>query len=91
MNMMRHRTDRHRRRGFTLLELLLVLVILGVLAALVVPRFANRGQQARETAARSDIDAITTALETYEIDNGTFPDRTAPARSAPGPFPPPAS
>src|SRR5687768_8051505 len=44
----------HPLRAFTLIELLLVLVILGVLAALVVPRFTNRSQQARETAAKAD-------------------------------------
>ena len=64
-----HRT----RRAFTLIELLLVLVILGVLAALVVPKFTNRSQQARETAAKADISNIETALNAFEIDTGRFP------------------
>lgn len=80
---MKTRTHTTRRRGFTLLELLLVLVILGVLAALVVPKFANRGQQARETAAKSDINAITIALETYEVDNGGFPEDLNALMAAP--------
>ena len=68
------RTDRARARaGFTLIELLLVLVILAVLAALVVPKFTNRSQQARETAARTDISNIETSLNAFEIDTGRFP------------------
>lgn len=62
-----------RRSAFTLIELLLVLVILGVLAALVVPKFTNRSQQARETAAKADISNIETALNAFEIDTGRFP------------------
>src|SRR5690606_16479945 len=61
------------RRGFTLLELLLVLVILAVLAALVVPKFTGRSQQARETAAKTDISNISLALDSFEIDNGRLP------------------
>ena len=60
-------------RGFSLMELLLVLVILGVLAALVVPKFTNRSQQARETAAKADISSIGLALDAFEIDNGRYP------------------
>lgn len=68
------RTRRARRRGaFSLMELLLVLVILAVLAALVVPRFANRSQQARETAAKADISSLETAVGAFEIDNGRYP------------------
>ncbi len=61
------------RRGFTLMELLLVLVILGVLAALVVPKFTNRTQQARETAAKTDVSTIQGALDAFEIDTGRYP------------------
>lgn len=64
--------DRNRR-GFTLIELLLVLVILAVLAALVVPKFTGRSQQARETAAKTDISRIATAVNAFEIDTGRLP------------------
>ena len=63
----------HRNKGFTMVELLLVLVILAVLAAIVVPRLAGRGEQARETAAVTQISVFKTALNTFEIDNGYFP------------------
>lgn len=62
-----------RRSGFTLIELLLVLVILAVLAALVIPKFTGRSQQARETAATTDISRISTAIAAFEIDTGRYP------------------
>ena len=70
---MRNRNDKRLRRGFTLLELLLVLVILGVLAALVVPKFAGRSQQARETAAKTDVSTLEGSIGAFEIDNGRYP------------------
>jgi general secretion pathway protein G len=70
---MQKRVTKSVRKGFTLIELLLVLVILGVLAALVVPKFTNRSQQARETAAKTDISNIQMAIDAFEIDNGRYP------------------
>src|SRR5688572_30332109 len=58
-------SDFSRQRAFTLIELLLVLVILGILAAIVVPKFANRGEQARQTAAKTQIAAFGTALSAF--------------------------
>ena len=62
-----------RRAGFTLIELLLVLVILAVLAAIVVPKFTGRSEQARSAAAKTDISNIETALNAFEVDTGRFP------------------
>lgn len=61
------------QRAFTLVELLLVLVILGVLAAIVVPKFSGRTEQARQTAAVSQIATFGTALDAFEVDNGFYP------------------
>ena len=62
-----------RRGGFTLIELLLVLVILGVLAAIVVPKFSGRTEQAKLTAAKTQISTFGTALDAYEVDVGSYP------------------
>jgi general secretion pathway protein G len=67
------RAGRSRHQGFTLIELLLVLVILGILAAIVVPKFAGRTEQARQTAAQSQIATFGTALDAFEVDNGFYP------------------
>jgi len=60
-------------RAFTLIELLLVLVILGVLAAVVVPKFTNRAQDAKITRARTDATTISGQIDQFEIDNSRFP------------------
>lgn len=60
-------------RGFTLVELLLVLVILGTLAAIVVPKFAGRTEQARITAAQTQIANFGVVLDAFEVDNGYYP------------------
>ncbi len=61
------------RRAFTLIELLLVLVILAALAAVVVPKFTRRSEQARITAARTDIANLEVALDSFEVDTGRYP------------------
>jgi len=64
----------HNNKGFTLVELMLVVIIIGILVAMVVPRFAGRTGQARNTAALTDIEAnIASALDLYELDNGSYP------------------
>jgi general secretion pathway protein G len=64
----------NNKRGFTLIELMLVVIIIGALVAMVMPRLTGRGEQARVSAARADIMSnIATALKLYELDNGEFP------------------
>ncbi len=67
------RTNRARHHGFTLVELLLVLVILGILAAIVIPKFSGRTEQAKEQAAVTQISTFKTALDAFEVDNGFYP------------------
>lgn len=61
------------RRGFTLIELIVVIVVLGLLAGLVVPRLFKHVGQARAATAKAQIAAFQTALGVYKLDTGTFP------------------
>lgn len=60
-------------RGFTLVEIMVVVVILGILAALIVPRVIGRTDEARTVAAKQDVAAIMQALKLYRLDNGRYP------------------
>jgi general secretion pathway protein G len=66
-------TKRRTIGGFTLIELMVVLVIMGVLAALIVPNIIGRTDEARQTAAKTDISTIMQALKMYKLDNGIYP------------------
>ena len=63
----------HNNKGFSLIEIMVVVVILGILASLVVPKIMNRPDEARMVKAKQDILAIQNALDLYKLDNGTYP------------------
>lgn len=65
--------DTARQRGFTLIEIMVVVVIMGILAALVVPKLMGRTDDARVMAARSDIASILSSLKLYKLDNQRYP------------------
>lgn len=67
------RAARKVQKGFTLIELMVVLVIIGLLAALIVPNVLDRVDTARETAARTDVANLMQALKLYKLDNQRFP------------------
>lgn len=70
----KHRTRKPQlQRGFSLIEIMVVVVIMGVLAALVVPNVMDRPDQARVVAAKQDIGALMQALKLYRLDNGRYP------------------
>lgn len=64
----------NQKRGFTLIEIMLVVIIIGILVAMLVPNIAGRSEQARKTAARTDIESnLSTALDLYKMDIGQYP------------------
>lgn len=78
-----------QNKGFTLVEIMLVVIIIAALSAMVVPRLVGRSEQAKLSVARADVEShIATALKLYELDNGSFPTtnqglvalRTQPAK-----------
>ena len=70
---MNKRVNFSEQSGFTLIEIMVVVVILGILAAIVVPRFLDKPDEARVTRAAADIEAIEQALAMFKLDNGFYP------------------
>lgn len=73
-----------RKAGFTLIEVLLVVVIIGILVGIAIPRLGGRVRQAQIAAAEADINNIGMALRLYELDNGTYPPSLQALISKPG-------
>ncbi len=77
------------KKGFTLIELMLVVIIIGVLSAMVVPKLVGRSEQARIATAIADIESnLAMALDLYELDNGTYPPSLNALKREPSPAPP---
>ena len=64
---------RRHQQGFTLIELMVVIVILGILAGLIVPRIMGRPEEAKQLKAKLQIESLETSLKLYKLDNGTYP------------------
>lgn len=89
----RRRLTTHASRGFTLIELMVVLVIIGVLASLVVPSVLDRVDEAKVTAARTDVNSLMEAMKRYRLDNQRYPTseqglQALVAKPTTGPIPP---
>jgi general secretion pathway protein G len=65
--------QKRQSRGFTLIEVMVVVVILGILAAFIVPKIIGRPDEAKVAKVKSDVSALQTALDLYRLDNGAYP------------------
>jgi general secretion pathway protein G len=70
---LKNRIHRTKRGGFTLIEMLLVVAIIGTLAALIVPKIAGKSQEAKIAAAKADISTLGTLLDAFQLDNDHYP------------------
>ncbi len=70
-----NRSRRNSKKAFTFLEIMFVVVIIGILLALVGPRLVGRTQKARIQASKAQLKSLETAIKTFEMDTGTFPER----------------
>ncbi|MDO9540913.1 MAG: type II secretion system major pseudopilin GspG [Kiritimatiellia bacterium] len=68
-----YQKEQSHQSGFTLIEVLLVVVIIGILAAVVLPRMTGRGKEAQIAATKASIENLSLALDMYEVDNGAYP------------------
>jgi len=80
----KHIEKRCGQAGFTLIEILLVVVIIGILAALAAPRLGGRVKEARINSAKADIQSVGTALRLFELDNGDYPSSIQGLVTKPG-------
>jgi len=71
--MKKYGDKRNREAGFTLIELMVVIIILGVLAGLIIPRVMGRPDEARQAKAKMQIESLESALKLYKLDNGPYP------------------
>lgn len=71
------------RKGFTLIELVVVILILAILAALIVPRIVGRTDDAKRAKAASDISTLRSQVQVYKVDVGTFPEQLMDLRTRP--------